>query len=64
MVGAHHCAFNDDTLLVVICRSADGKSLILHIVGILRRAVCIYLVPLNGLGSDQVEQAIVIKYNL
>ena len=63
-VGAHHCAFNDNTLLAVICRTADEKSLILQIVGVLWRAVYIYLVPLIGLMSDQVEQATVIKHNL
>ena len=64
VVGAHHYVFNDDTLLVVIHRTADGKSLIPHIVGVLRQAVCIYLVPLIGLGSDQVERATVIEHNL
>ena len=64
MVVAHHCTFNDAKLLVVIFCTADGKSLIPQTVGIIRRAVYIYLAPLIGLGSDQLERATVIEYNL
>ena len=64
MVGAHHCSYYDDTYLVVIRQTAYGKSLIPQIVGSLRRGVCIYLVPLIGLGSDQVERATVIEHNI
>ena len=63
-VGAHHCAFKYDTYLAVIHCTADGKSLIPQIVGVLRRAVCIYLVLLISLGSNQVEQATIIEHNL
>ena len=63
-VGVHHCAFKGNTYLVVICHTADGKSLIPQIVGILQPTVCIYLVPLIGLGSDQVERATVTKHNI
>ena len=63
-VGVHHCAFKGNTYLVVICHTADGKSLIPQIVGILQPTVCIYLVPLIGLGSDQVERAMVIEQNI
>ena len=63
-VGAHHCAFNDNSYLFVIHRTADGKSLIPQIVGSLRWGVCIYLIPLIGLESDQVERAMVIEHNI
>ena len=49
--------------MVIRC-TADGKSLIPHIIGVLRWAVYIYLVPLIGLGSDQVEGATFIDHNL
>ena len=62
--GVHHCAFKDDTYLVEIFCTPDGNYLIPQIAGILRRAVCIYLVPLIGLGSDQVGKAMVIEHNI
>jgi len=52
----NHCASNNDTFLVVIRPTADGKSLIPLSVGLLRKGVAIVLVPLHGLGSDQVEK--------
>ena len=48
----------------MICHTADGKHLIPQIVSILRRAVCIYPVPLIGLGSDQVKRSTVVKHNI
>ena len=63
-VGAHHCAFKDDSYLAMICHTVDGKSLIPQIVGVLWRAVCNYLVPLIGLGSDQVKRSTVVKHNI
>ena len=61
-VGAHYCAFNDDTLLAVIRHTTDGKYLISQIVGILRRAVYIYLAD-DWSGGDQVEQS-TVEHNL
>ena len=56
VVGAHRCAYNGDTYLAVICRTADGKYLIPQILGSLWLGVCIYLVPLIRLFWTEEEQ--------
>ena len=61
--GIHHSAFNDDSYLFVSQPTAKGKSLIPLAVNALRRGVGINLVPLIGLGSDQVEKAIFTEHN-
>jgi hypothetical protein len=53
----HQLAFNDDASLILIRCTADGKSLVPAITSALRGGVSIILVPLHGLGSDQVESA-------
>ena len=58
-----HSAFGDGSYLHIIRRTADGKSMVPLTVGALRRRVIIVLVPLIGLGSDQVSKAISIKHN-
>ncbi len=63
-VGINHMSYNEDTLLVVNRRTADGKSLIPQVTGAIRRKVNVTLVPLIGLGSDQVEKGYVIKQNM
>ena len=57
----HHLATNDDTYLVLVRRTADGKSLVPLTVGLLRTGIAIILVPLHGLGSDQVEKSNIPK---
>jgi superfamily II DNA helicase RecQ len=64
LVAAHHLAFNRDTLLVVNRRTADGKTLAATLPAFLRRGVGVFLVPLVGLGSDQVERATVIDHSI
>jgi hypothetical protein len=54
----NHLAFEDDSELILIRRTADGKSLVPHVTSALRRGISIILVPLHGLGSDQVEHNI------
>ena len=63
-VGINHCVTHNDTILVVDHRTADGKSLIPMVSSILRGGVALYMVPLIGLGSVQVEKATVIKHNI
>ena len=60
----HHLAFNDDTALHLIRKTADGKSLVPLGVAALRCAITLVLVPLVGLGSDQVGKAINVDHNL
>ena len=55
--GTNHLSFNDDASLVMIRRTADGKSLVPLTTSYIRKGVTICLVPLHGLGSDQVEKA-------
>ena len=60
----NHCAFDDDSSLYLIIRTADGKSLVPLTTAILRRGITIVLVPLVGLGSDQVDKATVLEHGV
>eukprot|EP00956_Cyclotella_meneghiniana_P040737 scaffold203534_cov92-Cyclotella_meneghiniana.AAC.1 len=60
----NHLAFNDDSSLVLIRRTADGKSLVPLTVSVLRGGVTLVLVPLHGLGSDQVDKASVPEHGI
>ena len=53
----NHCTFNDDTFISICRGTADGKSLVPQTLTILRRGIAIIMVPLVGLGTDQVEKA-------
>ena len=53
----HHCIYNDNATLYIIRKTAEGKSLIPLTVALLK-GVAICLVPLIGLGSDQVRKAL------
>ena len=53
----NHLAFDDDSSLVLIRRTANGKSLVPLTVTIIRGGVILILVPLHGLGSNQVNKA-------
>ena len=64
VVAVNHTAFEDDTYLVINRRTADGKSLIPFTTKLLRPGVGVVLVPLIGLGSDQVEKATYINHML
>ena len=64
LVAAHHLAFNRGTLLVVNCRSADGKTLAVTLPAFLCQGVGVFLVPLVGLDSDQGERATVIEHSI
>jgi hypothetical protein len=56
----HYLAFHDNPSLVLLCRTADGKSLVPLTTSILRCGITLVLVPLHGLGSDQVDKATVL----
>ena len=53
----NHCAFDDNAVLYISAKPADGKSLCPLTIAAMRRGVSIILVPLIGLGSDQVAKA-------
>jgi len=60
----NHTCFEDDTVLIVYRRTADGKSLVPLGTAAIRRGIVIVLVPLIGLGSDQVEKAQFTDHNV
>ena len=64
----NYLAFGDDkgraNILYMIRKTADGKSLVQLASSVIMRGVTITLVPLVGLGSDQVEKAVVIEKNV
>ena len=45
-------------------RTADGKSLVSQTIAFFRCGVAVFLVPLVGLGSDQVGKATWIEHNV
>ena len=59
----NHLAFEESSL-VLIRRTADGKSLVPLTVSALRGGVTLILVPLHGLGSDQVDKATVPEHGI
>ena len=60
----NHLAFDVDSSLVLVRRTADGKSLVPLTVSVLRRGITLVLVPLHGLGSDQVDKATVPAHGI
>ena len=60
----NYCAFQDDVVLAVKRKTAEGKSMVPIITGILRGGVVVVGVPLIGLGSDQVENANKEEHNV
>ena len=50
--------------MVLIRRTADGKLLVPLTVSALRGGVTLILVPLHGLGSDQVDKATVPEHGI
>ena len=64
LVAAHHLAFDRGTLLVVNLQTADGKTLATTLPAFLCRGMGVFLVPLVGLGSDQVKRATVIEHSI
>ena len=60
----NHLAFADDACLVLIRRTADGKSLVPLVTSVIKGGVSLVLVPLHGLGSDQVDKATVEEHGV
>ena len=63
-VGAHHCIFNCNTYLFVSRKRSEGNKLVSQLDGAFQRGVCIYVEPLVGLVSNQVEWAGMVKHNI
>ena len=56
VVSINQGTFNDDTIMHLISKTGSGKSAVPLTIATLRRGVTIIMVPLLGLGSDQVEK--------
>jgi len=57
-------AFYDGTVMNIIAKTAFGKSVIPSTICSLRRGIAVILVPLLGLGSDQVNKTMIIEKNI
>jgi hypothetical protein len=57
VTATHYLSFHNDAYLSLIRCTADGKSLVPLCTAAIRRKVTLILVPLHGLGSDQVEKS-------
>jgi superfamily II DNA helicase RecQ len=53
----HHIAFQHDQLLYIIAKTGLGKSAIPLTIGLLQTRVTLSVVPLVGLGSDEVNKS-------
>ena len=60
----NHCTFEDDTYISINRGTADGKSLVIQGLTITRRGVAFIMVPLVGLGTDQVEKASLSEHGI
>ena len=63
-VATAHLILNRDTVLAILRKTADGKTLIPQLVGAIKRGMCIYLEPLVGLTSDQVDRLCVPQHQI
>ena len=53
----HHIAFQRDQILYIVAKTGSGKSTIPLTIGAFRTGVTLSMVPLVGLGSDQVNNS-------
>lgn len=53
-------AFFDDSVMYIVAGTGSGKSAIPLCISSLRRGMTVVLVPLLGLGSDQVAKALFV----
>ena len=60
----HYVLYNEDPLTIINRRTADGKSVVPLTVGAIMRNIVIIMEPFVGLGSNQVDKAIVIVHNV
>ena len=63
-VGAYHCIYNDNTVLAVPRKTADGKTMIVQLTSLLRRGISLFLEPLLRLASNQVDRSSVPDHNM
>ena len=60
----NHCTFEDDTYISINRGTADGKSLVIQGLTTTRRGIALIMVPLVGLGTDQVEKASLSEHGI
>ena len=60
----HHLAYGEDSSLVLIQRTENGKSLVPLTVTLLRCGITLILAPLHGLGSDKVDKTMVEEHGI
>jgi superfamily II DNA helicase RecQ len=53
----HHIAFHHDQIVYIVAKTGSGKSAIPLSIGSLQTGVTLTMVPLVGLGSDQVNNS-------
>jgi hypothetical protein len=57
VTATHYLSNYNNAFLSVIRHTADGKSLVPLRTEVLRQKVTLIMVPLHGLGSDQVDKS-------
>jgi hypothetical protein len=57
VISINQGAYNDNTVIYLISKTGSGKSAVPLTIATLRCGITIFLVPLLGLGSDQVKKA-------
>ena len=57
VVSINQGTFDDDTIMYLISKTGSGKSAVPLTIATLRRGVTVVMVPLLGLGSDQVKKS-------
>ena len=60
----NHVLYNKDPLTIINRQTANGKSLVPLTVGAIMSKIVIIMEPCLGLGSNQVNKAIVIGHNV
>jgi hypothetical protein len=53
----HHVAFHRNQIVYIVAKKGSGKLAILLLIGLLQTRVTLLMVPLVGLGSDQVNNS-------
>jgi superfamily II DNA helicase RecQ len=64
VTATHYLSYYNSAFLSMIRRTADGKSLVPLCTAVLRRKVTLIMVPLHGLGSDQVDKSTLREHNI
>jgi bloom syndrome protein len=64
VTATYYLSYYNSAFLSMIRRTADGKSLVPLCTAVLRRKVTLIMVPLHGLGSDQVDKSTLQEHNI